>query len=246
MLMQSTIRRKIITLLLLSIFALTSFPLADFSFAQRDRRGDRPRVDRRGGDRHDRARRDRPRVKRRVISPRVTRRDHVVSRLPRGYRRVWHNRKPYYYYYGAFYRPYTSGFISVGAPYGAIVVSLPVGYQRLWVDDSWYYVYSSSFYRRVPSGYMVVDAPSTVVVEDSVPEIVSPPESAAGNVSVTTSILNVRSGPGLGYPRIYQIQEGYILEVHGKATGWLYVQLPNGEFGWVMNTYTTPLAPGSG
>lgn len=243
--MQSKIRGKIITIAVLSIFALTSFPLADLSFADRDGKGDRQRVDRRGSGKHDRSR-DRSRVQRRVISPPVVRRDHVVSSLPRGYRRVWHDRKPYYYFSGTFYRPYTSGFIAVGAPLGAIVVSLPVGYQRVWVDNSWYYVYGSAFYRRVPYGYMVVAPPPAVIVEDSVPEIVAPTESAAGTVSVTTSVLNVRSGPGLDYPRIYQIHEGYLLEIHGKALGWLYVQLPNGEFGWVMNMYTVPLVPGRG
>jgi hypothetical protein len=243
--MKSKIRYPVTTTLFLCIFALTSFPFADLSFADRKKKDDRHRVDRRGRGEHDRNR-DRSRIKRRVISPRITRHDHVITRLPRGYRRIWHDRKPYYYYSGVFYRPHISGFIAVGAPIGAIVVSLPVGYQRIWVDDSWYYVYGSSFYRRVPAGYMVVEAPPAVVVEDIVPELVPPPETAAGNVAVTTSVLNVRSGPGLGYPLIYQIQEGYLLEVHGKTTGWLYVQLPNGEFGWVMNIYTTPLAPGSG
>jgi len=243
--MQSKKRCTMTTILFLVIFALTSFPFADLSFAGRDKRDDRPRVDRRGSGMQSRDR-DRSRVKRRVISPRVVRKDHVISRLPAGYRRVWHDRKPYYYYSGFFYRPHSSGFIAVGAPIGAIIVNLPVGYQRVWVDDSWYYVYGSVFYRRVPSGYIVVEAPPAVVVEDSVPDIVPPPETAGGNVSVITAVLNVRSGPGLRYPLIYQIHEGYILEVHGKTTGWLYVQLPNGEFGWVMNTYTTQLDPGRG
>jgi hypothetical protein len=237
------------TILFLSIFALSSFPCADLSFADKNKRGDRDRFERSG--RHQREReqyreQEHSRGKRRVISPRIIRKDHVVSRLPTGYRRVWHDRTPYYFYSGIFYRPYSTGFIAVSAPIGAIVVSLHIGYQRVWLDDSWYYVYGSAFYRRVPSGYMVVEAPPAVIIEDSVPDLVPPAEPASGNVSVTTAVLNVRSGPGLRYPLIYQIHEGYILEVHGKSTGWLYVQLPNGEFGWVMNTYTTLLDPGSG
>ncbi len=110
-----------------------------------------------------------------------------------------------------------------------------------------YYAYGGVFYRRVPSGYVVVEAPPDVVVEEAVPVLVQPPEIIEGTVSVIASVLNVRSGPGLSYPMIYQIHKGYILEVHGKAIGWLYVQLPNGEFGWVMNIYTTQLEPpGSG
>jgi hypothetical protein len=51
----------------------------------------------------------------------------------------------------------------------------------------------------------------------------------------------------LSYPLIYQVHSGYILEVHGQSRGWLYVELPNGEFGWVMAEFTYRLeAPGSG
>jgi hypothetical protein len=180
-------------------------------------------------------------------SPRVTRHGQVVSKLPRYYRRVWRGKEPYYYSRGVFYRPGPTGFIVVGAPIGAVVVSLPVGYRRVWIDSSWYYVFGGIFYRRVPSGYVVVEAPPSVVVEDDIPVLVEPSEMATGKVSVIADVLNVRSGPGLRYPVLYQIHRGYILELHGETTGWFYVELPSGEFGWVMNIYTTPLqSPGSG
>jgi uncharacterized protein YgiM (DUF1202 family) len=130
---------------------------------------------------------------------------------------------------------------------GAIIVSLPIGYRRIWINDQRYYVYGGTFYRRVPSGYAVAEPPAAIAVEEAVPLIVQPPEAATGEASVTAAVLNVRSGPSLRHPVIYQIHEGYMLEIHGKTTGWLYVQLPNGEFGWVMSIYTSrqPL-PGSG
>jgi hypothetical protein len=43
-----------------------------------------------------------------------------------------------------------------------------------------------------------------------------------------------------------QVERGYILEVLGTTDGWLYVQLPNGEFGWVMAEFTLRLEKGSG
>lgn len=236
------------TILCISMFVLTSVPLTNESFAQRGRRGDdSPRISRH----QDRRVVNYPRVvhrrgRRHVISPRIARHGHVVRKLPRGYRRAWHHRKPYFYNRGVFYRRGPSGFIVVSAPRGAIAVSLPVGYQRLWIDGTVYYAYGGTFYRRVPSGYIVTEPPAALVVEDKAPVLVQPSQTATGQVSVDAPVLNVRSGPGLSEPRIYQIHEGYILEVHGKSNGWLYVQLPNGEFGWVKSVFTKPLEPGSG
>ncbi len=241
---QSKITRRFMTIIVISMFALTSIPMADNAFARdRERRGGESySTERRGSDSSVRQRRGRV-----IRTPRVRRHGHVVPRLPRGYRRVWYNREPFYYYQSVFYRPARSGFVVVVAPIGIIVDSLPIGYQRIWVDDVWYYTYGGVFYRREPSGYVVVEAPADVVIEEDMPALVKPHEPASGTVSVVASILNVRSGPSLNYPVIYQIHRDYVLEVHGKTVGWLYVQLPNGEFGWVMSIYTARLEPpGSG
>lgn len=262
MFIQSKITRRFMTIIVISMFALTSIPMADNVFARdQERRGGKSyRTERRGADSSVRKRREREgrsyrtkrhgadsSVRRVIRTPRFRRHGHVFPRLPRGYRRVWYNREPFYYYHSVFYRPSPSGFVVVVAPIGIIVDSLPIGYQRLWIDDVWYFAYGGVFYHRVPSGYVVVEAPADVIIEEAIPALVEPPEPASGIVSVEASILNVRSGPGLNYPVIYQIHRGYVLDVHGKTVGWLYVQLPNGEFGWVMNIYTTMLKPpGSG
>ncbi len=261
----------------LGVLAMTFLLVADYSFAQRDRRGgDSPRVSRQqgriGGDSprvsRQQGRRDgnsprvnrqqgrrggktdrviRHREKRRIMSPRVTRHGHVVRKLPRGYTRVWHRKKPYYYNRGIFYSSGPSGFIVVRAPLGSVVVSLPVGYRRVWVSGAWFYSYGGAFYRRAPSGYVVVEPPAEVIVEENVPVLVQPATVVSGQVSVTASILNVRSGPDMSYPLIYQVHSGYILEIHGRSNEWLYVELPNGEFGWVMAEYTYRLkSPGKG
>ena len=268
---------RLITVVFLSVFAVTFIFIEDYSFAKREGRGgDSSRVgrqqDRRGDDssrvrkqhdkrgsnsprvsrQHDRRGSDSTRVtrhrsKRRIISPRVSRHGHVVRKLPRGYRRVWYKNKPYFYIGGEFYTSGPSGFIVVRAPIGSIVVSLPVGFRRIWVSGAYFYTYGGTFYRRAPSGFVVVAPPAEVVLEEQAPVLVQPSEAAEGQVSVTASILNVRSGPDLSYPLIYQVHSGYILEVHGQSRGWLYVELPNGEFGWVMAEFTYRLeAPGSG
>ena len=219
---QSRIARKCISILSLSVFVLSFMVIADDSFAYR-------------------------RGKRRYSSPRHARQGHVVRKLPRGYKRVWHKKTPYYYQSGVFYKPSLSGFVVVGAPIGSVVFSIPIGYTRVWVGDVGYYLYGGVFYRRSPSGYMVVESPSGVYLDDKDPAVVQPPENASGSVSVTVSVLNVRAGPSLNYPVIYQIYEGYVLDVHGRDRGWLYVELPNGEFGWVKKVFTTRLfEPGSG
>jgi len=263
------ISRQIFTVICITAFALTSITLAADSFAdERDRRrsndnrierSQEKRVERTrsrsNGNRFKRVQEKRAekslhkkrwKNKRRVISPRSMRHGHVIPKLPRGYKRAWYNRVPYFYRHGVFYRPGLSGYVVVKAPFGAIVVSLPVGFQTIWVDDSAYYAYGGIFYKRVPGGFAVVEPPKTVEFEEINPDIVQPSRTATGEVSVIAPVLNVRSGPSMNDPKIYQIHEGYILEIHGKSDGWLYVQLPNGEYGWVKSVFTKPLEPASG
>jgi len=254
--------QKVITVACIGIFALASVPLtASDSYAdKRDRNGkysreyrerdSSPRYERHINKREKRyIRNKRWRAKRHVISPRAARYGHVVKRLPRGFRRSWYNRRPYFYNRGVFYRPARYGYSVVRGPVGAIVVSLPVGYQRLWIDGSTYYSYGSTFYSRAPAGYAVVNPPApaaAVVVNDETPEIVQPSRPATGEVIVNAPVLNVRAGPDMGENKIYQVDEGYILEVHGRSDGWLYVQIPNGEYGWVKAVFTKKLEAASG
>lgn len=257
-----------------SVFVLTSVPLVTDSFAA-DRGGRGGTYSReyrrhdRGGPGHAFVRHERRAVRRSrhdiwrhrrhvisspvirhrrhvISSPVIRHRRHVVNRLPWGYKRLWHHRRPYYFSRGIFYRPYSGGFRAISAPVGVIVLSLPIGYEQVWIDGATYYTYGGTYYRRVPAGYVVVDPPARIVVEDDVPEIVPPAISASGKVIVDAPVLNVRSGPSLDDERIYQFEEGSILEVNGRSDGWLYVHLPNGGYGWVKTVFTKPLEPGAG
>ncbi len=91
---------------------------------------------------------------------------------------------------------------------------------------------------------IVKSPPETVIVRKNSP-IIRPVESLSGKALVTVSTLNVRSGPDLDYSLIHQVIEGSILEVRGKTGGWLYIELPNGQSGWVKSVFTEPLKPGS-
>ena len=135
----------------------------------------------------------------------------------------------------------------VGAPIGAVVLSIPVGYRAVVVGGLTYYVYAGVSYRRVHTGYVVVEPPAETVVVKEVSPVRPSVEKGGERVSVTATLLNVRSGPGMDFPVIHQVREGEKLTVYGYAPDWLYVKLSTGVFGWVMLRYTSPEeSPASG
>ncbi len=91
---------------------------------------------------------------------------------------------------------------------------------------------------------MVVERPREVVVTEPAPDF----EAVAGDrVAVTAERLNVRSGSALDQAVVARVSSGTVLTVHGSTEDWLYVELPDGEFGWVLARYTLPLQqPASG
>jgi len=99
-----------------------------------------------------------------------------------------------------------------------------------------------------PPPPVVVYSPP-VVYRDSY-AMVQPSEVVSGQVSVRVKTLNVRSGPSFNHPVISQAYRGELLGVYGQSLytpRWFYVQLPSGEFGWVVSEFTSSLStPGSG
>lgn len=98
--------------------------------------------------------------------------------------------------------------------------------------------------------------PPPTVVYRQVPVVVAPPpppvhyysytpapqeptnEVILKQVGITTSLLNVRSGPGVETSVVDQVHRGEVLDVIGENPGWLYVRTPDGVHGWVMARYT--------
>jgi len=167
----------------------------------------------------------------------------VVVKLPKGHRTVWVGRDRFYFHGGAFYRRGPSGYVVVGPPVGAVVLNIPVGHRAVVISGITYYVYAGVYYRRVQSGYVVVEPPAETVIVQEVSPVRPSVEKGGGRVSVSVTLLNARSGPGMGFPVIHKVHEGDKLSVYGYAPDWLYVKLPTGEFGWVMLRYTSPEEP---
>jgi len=171
----------------------------------------------------------------------------LVVNLPPRHTRVVVRGRPYYYWGGVFYYGRPRGYVVVAPPIGAIVPRLAVGFGTLWVGGLLYYYYGNVFYRRVPAGYVVVEPPVTTNVVLSEPTVVQPVEAATGRVSVIAARLNVRTGPSLSNPILYQVKQNTTLKVQGRDVGWLYVELPDGKHGWVMEEFTVPMdVPASG
>jgi uncharacterized protein YgiM (DUF1202 family) len=170
----------------------------------------------------------------------------VFHGLPHGYHTVWAGRTKFFYHHGVFYRSGSRGFVVVHAPVGAVVAYLPIGFTTIVLGGIPYYYYDNVYYQRVPSGYIVAEPPPGAQVPVPPPGV-EPYPAEAGQVAVTAELLNVRSGPGLDQPVFSQVVKGTVLVIQGSAEGWYYVQLPNGQFGWVMTKFTAPLsAPASG
>ncbi len=166
-----------------------------------------------------------------------------VVNPPVGYVSVRFGGAKYFYHAGVFYQKRPHGFIVAPPPVGAIIASIPAGFQVVVIGGVTYYCYGGAYYQGVPSGYIVVEAPPVVVAVEDPPALIQVPETARGRVSVTANTLNVRSGPGANRPVIHHVYQGNILAIYGNAPGWLYVKLPSGKFGWVMQKFTVQVSP---
>ena len=123
-----------------------------------------------------------------------------------------------------------------------------------------HHAYRSTFGIGIISGVIAANLfyrpPAAVIIEPACPKFgsgdpetarfvldrvcpVSHSEIVDNWVSVNTPILNVRSGPGLKFSVIGHIYEGDLLTIKGNSPQWIYVRLPDGNFGWVMAEYTS-------
>ncbi|BBO75257.1 hypothetical protein DSCW_26740 [Desulfosarcina widdelii] len=163
----------------------------------------------------------------------------VLHKMPPDHRTVNVGNSRYYFHGGAFYQQRPGGFFPVHAPVGAVVFSLPVGAMALLVGGITYYLYNDVYYRRAQQGYVVVEQPSEVVAVKETSAVVPSQQITGETVTITAALLNVRSGPGLNFPVVQQIRQHETVAINGYAPEWLYVQLPDGSFGWVMLKYTS-------
>jgi len=63
--------------------------------------------------------------------------------------------------------------------------------------------------------------------------------SASGErVVITASSLNVRQGPGTSNPVVFALASGDIVDVLGRASGWVNIRAGDGQEGWVSEQFT--------
>jgi hypothetical protein len=146
----------------------------------------------------------------------------------------------YFYRQGFFYRHGPRGYVRERAPIGAAIVSLPFGFRTVGIGGGLYFEFGGTYYRRMPQGYVVVAPPvvnAPVVYQNSV--------QISGNVTVTAPLLNVRSGPGMSFGVLDRVRAGENLAVMNRSGQWLYVRVPSGQVGWVLEPFTvaTSLPP---
>lgn len=221
MLMKSRPTVRYLTVILTGILAVTfTLPVND---AMADRR--------------------RPRPGRVIISPPHIPPGRVVPNLPSRHRRVIVKDRELFFHGGVFYGKWPGGFVVLGPPVGTVVVNIGIGFETVLFGGILYYYTGGLFYRRVPRGYMVIEPPPEVIFVERPPVVVEPAREATGMVTVTALRLNVRTGPSLDQPVIYQVNQNDLLVIQGSAPGWLYVETPSGGFGWVMTGFTAPVLP---
>ncbi len=97
-------------------------------------------------------------------------RGHYVRALPYGYHTAYHRHSPYYFYGGAWYRPYGSYFTVVAPPFGLVIPVLPPFYTTLWVGGIPYYYANETYYTYYPGGGYVVTNPPKTEVSEAPPE----------------------------------------------------------------------------
>ncbi len=59
-----------------------------------------------------------------------------------------------------------------------------------------------------------------------------------GTATITGSLVNVRSGPGLEYNKTDKLPQNTRIPVLVEKDGWYKVKLPSGETGWVIDDYS--------
>lgn len=160
----------------------------------------------------------------------------VMPRIPVDRIEIHVGGVPYYFSDGTYYQRRQSNYKVVQAPTGAVISMLPeYDYSTVNVNGTTYFIYNGTYYARVDSGYMVVPTPVTYSETPPAPLLCS------GKIYITSRVLNVRSSPGQGYPIIGKLYRGNVLDIQGYAREWYYIQLPNGQFGWIHSRFTAPV-----
>jgi hypothetical protein len=88
-------------------------------------------------------------------------RGYATSQLPRGYYTSRYRGSPYYFYGGAWYRPYGPRYVVVAPPFGVGLRVLPPFYTTVWFGGAPYYYADDTYYVYRPERreYVVTEPP---------------------------------------------------------------------------------------
>ena len=79
-------------------------------------------------------------------------------------------------------------------------------------------------------------APEQPVVTGPIAPSAGAKAAAGGQLTVTGSVVNIRTGPGTNYPVVTKVNQGTVLTVKDQAFGWYKVVLPDGSTtGWIAS-----------
>jgi len=165
----------------------------------------------------------------------------VANRHGRNHRPYVRHARRHYYPRGHYYGNRSSVSLFFGAPIGTFFPTLPYGYTSVVVQGSPYYLAGGVYYQQAVGGYRVVEAPREVVAVNRTVVQQTLPAGLPEEVQVSAAALNIRSGPGLHYSVIDEVQRGDILQVLNSAPGWFNVRMESGRSGWVMDSFTVPI-----
>ena len=102
--------------------------------------------------------------------------------------------------------------------------------QRLWIKDR--------FRRRACCAALLAllaSAPSLAWFERYQPD-----------VTVTAPYIDLRTGPGRGYPVFHIVETGETLTILKRRTGWVRVRAPRGKEGWLQESALAGTADATG
>jgi len=68
----------------------------------------------------------------------------------------------------------------------------------------------------------------------------TPIPTTLGTVTVTGSVVNLRTGPGTNYPIITKVNRGTVLTVQDQAFGWYQVVTSDNVTGWIASWLVSP------
>ncbi len=101
-------------------------------------------------------------------------------------------------------------------------------------DGKWFQINHSGATGWIFAAYTRAAGPNTPAP--------SPTPPVSGNsVRVTSSSLNVRTGPGTQFPAIGSLKQNSIVAVTARSPGWLQINF-DGRVGHIYANYTTPVA----